>query len=174
MHCLWGQLVITSVKRPNTFFSWVYSKGEAHVFLTSMLLWRTSPPQYVQATALLIQSFVLCCSRSLLSTDSPHAWHCSSPYWHISSCFCKNDRSQLVREMENNSESLVVCPVHGGTDGQLLTCEEWLPASLPSLAARRASRKLVGGCLGSFKNFYIWSEHRPVNTTPRSLLQAFG
>ena len=72
------------------------SKGEAHVFLTSMLLWRTSPPQYLQASALLIQFFVLCWSRCLLSTDSPHAWHCSSPYWQISSCFCTNDRSQLV------------------------------------------------------------------------------
>ena len=55
-------------------------------FHTFMFLWRTSPPQYVQATALLTQSFSLCCLRCLLSMVSLQAAHFASPYWQLSSC----------------------------------------------------------------------------------------
>ena len=52
---------------------------------TFILRWRTSPPQYVHATALFIQSFSLCRLRCLLSIVSPQAWHCTSPYRQLSS-----------------------------------------------------------------------------------------
>ena len=150
------------------------SKGEAHVFLTSMLLWRTSPPQYVQASALLIQFFVLCWSRCLLSTDSPHAWHCSSPYWQISSCFCTNDRSQLVSKKNREQWRKLRYLPRSGRDAERMSSyshvrknvKNDLACVTPVVFSVVGLKKTSGWLFWQFSKF-LWSEHRPVYTAPR-------
>ena len=80
----------------------VYINYWLHKFHTFMLLWRTSPPQYVQATALFTQSFSLWRLRCLLSMLSSQAAHCVSPYWQLSSCAYGNKSIKFLKNCTSN------------------------------------------------------------------------
>ena len=172
MYCLWGQLVITSVKRPHTFLLGFIVKVELMYFLPSCCF--GEPPHHsMYRPRLCWYSPLFCVVQDAFSPLTLHmlgtAHRHTDIYLHVSA---KWQESACKRNGEQQRK--LSCLPRSWRNGWAVIDEWRMTACVTPVVSSASGLKKASGWL--FRQFlkFLWSEHRPVNTTPRSLFHSFG